>query len=177
MSRGTVDHSFLHEKADSSIIGESKPRVPRETVLEETLDLPFLTMNAVPSRLRRRSDQPSSTTLVGQPAFDVNQAPFEIPAVPSQMLITERSRRWSEAPRDVDEGIMNAPSKDVKFDTLPPSYPITPDTSVRTEQFEVEDSPAVSPAERARHKKNGWLHFGAVCWMYWLIGQSVPSVE
>lgn len=169
MTPASAEHLPTVDEAGASAVDDTKSQTSRDCVLEATLDLPSLKSNVVPSRLRRRSDRPSST-VSSRPVFDTNQTPFELSAVPPHMAISERSRRRSDVSRAIDETIPSTSTKGVEPDTLPPSYSTTPAASVRMEGFEVDDRLAISPAERARQKRNGWLHFGAVCWTFWLNG-------
>lgn len=154
-------------------VDDNKSQLEREPMADEALDLPTLKANAPSGRLRRRSERPSNAP-GARPAFDADQVPFELSAVPPHLLGADRARRRSDAVRaavPAEDEYSEAPAKGAEPETMPPSYTTTPAMSVRMEQFEIDERSAISPAERARQRRNGWLHFGAICWTFWLNGQ------
>jgi hypothetical protein len=126
--------------------------------------------------MRRRSDRPSH--LSSRPVI-LDFAPDHLSAVPPHVLGADRVRRRSDAtvqvtvephggtlvPRDVpvfDEE--DVPTADA---ATPTSYA----SSLRVaEPLAVDDRAQLSPAELARQRRRGMIHFLAICWAFMLNG-------
>jgi hypothetical protein len=124
-------------------------------------------------RLRRRSERPSNAASI-RPVFDAaERESFELSAVPPHLITSERVQRRSETSKvshTVQEPVIEPSIQGDGPETMPSSYATTPTASLRVEAMEVDDRSMLSPAERQRQKRNGWMHFAAVCWVFFLNG-------